>query len=85
MACNFNFKLDNFSKFITFYVQDDQNMEELDTEEYIKRIRALNKIKDSYEFSTSSQARIHPNLLLWNFLRDEERDGNGIYVTALYL
>ena len=47
-------------------------MEELDTEEYIKRIRALNRIKDSYEFSTSSTARIHPNLSLWNFLRDEE-------------
>ena len=47
-------------------------MEELDTEEYIKRIKSLNKIKDSYEFSTSSTARIHPNLLLWNFLRDEE-------------
>ena len=50
----------------------DGSMEELDTEEYIKRIRALNRIKDSYEFSTSSTARIHPNLLLWNFLRDEE-------------
>ena len=50
----------------------DVNMEELDTEEYIKRIKALNRIKDSYEFSTSSSARIHPNLLLWNFLRDEE-------------
>ena len=47
-------------------------MEELDTEEYVKRIKALNRIKDGYEFSTSSNARIHPNLLLWNFLRDEE-------------
>ena len=47
-------------------------MEELDAEEYIKRIKALNRIKDSYEFSTSSTARIHPNLLLWNFLRDED-------------
>ena len=54
------------------YNGDRDSMEELDTEEYIKRIRALNKIKDSYEFSTSSSARIHPNLLLWNFLRDEE-------------
>ena len=47
-------------------------MEELDTEEYIRRIKALNKIKDGYEFTTSSQSRISPNLLLWNFLRDEE-------------
>ena len=47
-------------------------MEELDTEEYIKRIKSLNRIKDNYEFTTSSTARIHPNLLLWNFLRDEE-------------
>jgi len=47
-------------------------MEELDTEEYIRRIKALNKIKDAYEFTTSSQSRISPNLLLWNFLRDDE-------------
>ena len=47
-------------------------MEELDTEEYIRRIKALNSIKDGYEFTTSSQPRIHPNLLLWSFLRDED-------------
>ena len=76
-------------------------MEELDTDEYIRRIKALNAIKDQYEFTTSIQvtylyddetlqltlitdqcrilqpfivfkARISPDLLLWNFLREEE-------------
>ena len=42
---------------LTATAYDGGGMEELDTEEYIKRIRALNKIKDSYEFSTSSSAR----------------------------
>ena len=30
-------------------------MEELDTDEYIRRIKALNAIKDQYEFTTSIQ------------------------------
>jgi hypothetical protein len=33
-------------------------MEELDTEEYITRIRALNAVKDLYEFTTSFQVEL---------------------------
>ena len=33
-------------------------MEELDTDEYIRRIKALNAIKDQYEFTTSIQVTI---------------------------
>lgn len=49
-----------------------QEMEDLDTEEYVRRIKELNAIKDSYEFSTSIAARISPDLALWSFLRDEQ-------------
>ena len=33
-------------------------MEELDTDEYIRRIKALNAIKDQYEFTTSIQVTV---------------------------
>lgn len=49
----------------------DQLEMELETEEYIRRIQALNSIKDRYEFTTSSSPKISPDLLLWNFIRDE--------------
>ena len=46
-------------------------MEELDTDEYIRRIKALNAIKDQYEFTTSIQvisvarvADLYPNIIM---------------------
>ena len=46
---------------------------------------AQQDIKDSHEFSTSSTARIHPNLLLWNFLLDDEssREADTFRTTSL--
>ncbi|XP_023348177.1 uncharacterized protein LOC111716896 [Eurytemora carolleeae] len=43
-----------------------------DTEEYVRRIQTLNSIKDRYNFTTTLKSKISPDLMLWNFIRDEE-------------
>ena len=47
-------------------------MDDIDTEEYVKRIHELNEIKDRYEFTTSVQPRLDPQIFIWDFIRDEE-------------